>query len=289
MRARFTAQHRGGSGTPLVLLHGFTDTWRTWDLVRPELERDHDVLAPTLSGHAGGAALGSWHDDTLLADGVEQAMDAAGFDSAHIVGNSLGAYVAMHLAERGRARSVTALAPAGGWPAGDPSFLHAVRVFERMQRDLIVGAPLIGLLSRLRAGRRYATRQIVADGRHIPRELIVHLARGARSCPIARPLLDMRDELTWSIRPERITCPVQVVWGTADRILLHPVAGATYRDWLPDASFVELEGVGHCIQLDVPESVVRLVREQVAAAERDGSRMPQEGAEAAGRLVHPIR
>ena len=48
MAAEFTPSHRGGSGTPLVLVHGFTDTWRTWDLVLPELERHHDVLAPTL-------------------------------------------------------------------------------------------------------------------------------------------------------------------------------------------------------------------------------------------------
>jgi len=35
----FTPSHRGGSGPPLVCLHGFTDTWRTWELVLPELER----------------------------------------------------------------------------------------------------------------------------------------------------------------------------------------------------------------------------------------------------------
>jgi hypothetical protein len=34
----FTPSHRGGSGPPLVCLHGLTDTWRTWELVLPELE-----------------------------------------------------------------------------------------------------------------------------------------------------------------------------------------------------------------------------------------------------------
>ncbi len=50
----FTALHRGGGGEPMVLLHGFTDTWRTWELVLPTLEQHADVLAPTLLGHAGG-------------------------------------------------------------------------------------------------------------------------------------------------------------------------------------------------------------------------------------------
>jgi pimeloyl-ACP methyl ester carboxylesterase len=54
MYSRFTASHRGGFGAPLVYLHGFGDTWRTWELVLPMLERHHDALAPTLAGHAGG-------------------------------------------------------------------------------------------------------------------------------------------------------------------------------------------------------------------------------------------
>ena len=100
----------------MVCLHGFTDTWRTWELVLPALERRHDVLAPTLPGHAGGPPLAGEVDGALLADAVERAMDEAGFGSAHMVGNSLGGYVALQLAARGRAESVVALAPAGGWP-----------------------------------------------------------------------------------------------------------------------------------------------------------------------------
>jgi pimeloyl-ACP methyl ester carboxylesterase len=67
--SRFTPQHRGGSGPPLVCLHGFTDTWRTWELVLPELERHHDVLAPTLLGHAGGPAIDG---DEVAADTVRR-------------------------------------------------------------------------------------------------------------------------------------------------------------------------------------------------------------------------
>ena len=70
MDAGFTAQHRGGAGEPLVLVHGFTDTWRTWELVLPALEARHDVLAVTLPGHAGGPELdGDLSDDTLVGGG----------------------------------------------------------------------------------------------------------------------------------------------------------------------------------------------------------------------------
>jgi pimeloyl-ACP methyl ester carboxylesterase len=53
-----------------------------------------------------------------LVDAVERDLDAAGFDTAHVVGNSLGGWIAFDLATRGRARSVVALAPAGGWEQG---------------------------------------------------------------------------------------------------------------------------------------------------------------------------
>jgi pimeloyl-ACP methyl ester carboxylesterase len=34
----FTPEHRGGNGSPLVCLHGLVDTWRSWELVLPELD-----------------------------------------------------------------------------------------------------------------------------------------------------------------------------------------------------------------------------------------------------------
>ena len=120
----FTPSHRGGSGPPLVCLHGFMDTWRTWELMLPVLQRDYDVLAPTLPGHAGAAPIAGEVSGALPADAVELAMDEAGFETAHIAGNSLGGYVALQLAARGRAESVVALAPAGGWAEGDESFEH---------------------------------------------------------------------------------------------------------------------------------------------------------------------
>jgi pimeloyl-ACP methyl ester carboxylesterase len=61
------------------------------------------VLAPTLPGHAGGPPLDGEVTDALIPDAIERAMDEAGFETAHIVGNSLGGYVALQLAARGRA------------------------------------------------------------------------------------------------------------------------------------------------------------------------------------------
>ncbi len=259
MVSGFTSSHRGGLGPPLVCLHGFTDTWRSFELVAGELERHHDLLAPTLPGHAGGEPLRGEITDALAPDAVERAMDEAGFETAHIVGNSLGGFVALQLAERGRARSVVALAPAGGWALGDGSRLE---VFERqstMVELLRAAAPHADAIVSTAEGRRRVTELITTNFEHIPAELLAHLIVGAALCD-AVPLLAFARQADWRLDPARIDCPVRIVWGAADRLLPWPAAAARFReDWLPQADWVELDGVGHCPQLDVPLQTAQLI------------------------------
>ena len=256
----FTPSHRGGSGSPLVCLHGFTDTWRTWELVLPTLERRHDVLAPTLAGHAGGPRIEGEVSDDAIVDAIERAMDDAGFATAHIAGNSLGGYVALQLAARGRAESVVALAPAGGWAESDKSFKDTLRFFTMMQKLLRTAAPQAEAILSTPEGRHRSTEFSVMNFEHIPTELLVHQMVGAAACEAAIPLIEYALREGWSLDAERIDCPVRVVWGTADRLLPWPSAAARYRDdWLPRADWVELDGIGHCPQLDVPLETAELI------------------------------
>jgi pimeloyl-ACP methyl ester carboxylesterase len=258
--AEFTPAHRGGDGTPLVCLHGFTDTWRTWELVLPALEREHDVLAPTLAGHAGGPAVAGEVTDTVLADAVEEAMDGAGFETAHLVGNSLGGFLALQLAARGRARSVVALAPAGGWLPGDESHEEALAFFVTMQEQLAAILPHAGAILATREGRRRSTAFMTTNFEHLPPELLDHLMRGAANCDAVFQLIEHARSAGWKLDAERVTCPVRIVWGTADQLLPWPRAAERYRtQWLPHADWVELDGVGHCPQLDVPLETAQLI------------------------------
>jgi len=257
----FTPSHRGGSGTPMVCVHGFTDTWRTWELVLPALEREHDVLVPTLAGHAGGPEADGDVEEALLG-AVERAMDEAGFETAHVVGNSLGGYVALKLAERGRAKSVVALAPAGGWALDDDSYLGTLDYFTTMQGMLKAAVAHVELIVTTDEGRRRATQDVVENYQHIPSELIAHMMQGAATCPGFDELIAHGRDRGWNLDAERVTCPVRVVWGTADRILPWPETAARYReDWLPNADWVELDGIGHAPQLDVPTEVAELILE----------------------------
>ena len=259
MASLFTASHRAGSGAPLVLLHGFTDTWRTWELVMPTLAGHHDVLAPTLVGHTGGPRLRGAATHDLMADEVERAMDAAGFATAHLVGNSLGGYVALQLAARGRAESVVAFAPAGGWTPGDPTFDEVIRGFGPLQAQLRLAAPNAERILASPEGRRRATQLIVSNSEHIPAELIAHQMVGIAACPAAPEMIDYALRAGYPLEIGRITCPVRVVWGGADLLLPWPAAAVRYRELLPHADWVVLEGIGHCPQLDVPAEAAELI------------------------------
>jgi pimeloyl-ACP methyl ester carboxylesterase len=243
-----------------VCLHGFADTWRTWELVLPWLERRHDVLALTLAGHAGGPPIDGEVTDAALADAVEVGLDKVGFESPHLVGNSLGGYLALQLAARGRARTVVALAPAGGWVRGDASDKELLR-FQRTMIELArSAAPHAEAIVASAAGRRRVTEYLTSNFEHIPAELLACQLRGFARCAAAEPLIEHALRSRWTLDAERITCPVPIVWGTEDRLLPWPSAAARFRrEWLPHADWVELEGVGHCPQLDVPLETAQLI------------------------------
>ena len=258
MYSTFTPFHRGGDGPPLVLLHGFMDTWRIWELTLPALERRHDVLALTLPGHAGGPPIEQPINGDLMADAVERAMDAAGFATAHIAGNSLGGYVALQLAARDRARTVTAFAPAGGW--ADDSHREVLALQADLQRQAKAIAPHAHAILATPEGRRRATQHITTNFEHIPAELLAHQLQGLAGCEAAPALIEHARDYAWELDTRSITCPVRIVWGTADRLLPYPGAAARYRtEWLPHADWVELDGVGHCPPLDVPLEAAELI------------------------------
>ena len=256
----FSPAHRGGHGSPLVCVHGFLDTWRVWDLILPALERHHDVLALTLPGHAGGPPIGGEISASVLVDGIEHAMDDAGFGRAHLVGSSLGGYLALQLAVRGRAQSVVAIAPAGGWLSTDQSYRGLLGLQRLLRRQAKAAAPFADSILASWDGRRRATHLLTRNFEHIPVDLLIHQLLGVASCNAAEAMIDHGLGTEWPLEAQAITCPVRVIWGSYDELLPWPRAAARYRaEWLPHADWVLLDDVGHYPQLDVPLETAQLI------------------------------
>ena len=235
----------------MVLIHGFSASWAVWRPVLPALERHHDVLVPTLLGHCGGPEYlpGSPATGDALADALERDMDAAGFERAHLVGNSLGGWLALELAARGRALSTTALSPAGGWHHGGPETKRLARLFRQNYRLLkLLGPSGARLMSRPRL-RAFALRDVAVRPAKLPAALAVEMTKAAAACAIYLPMLDELSSTGFG-ELARIDSPVQIAWGTSDRILPWPGYAERFRRMVPEAQWVPLEGLGHCPMLD---------------------------------------
>src|SRR5436190_10525075 len=93
---------------PLLLIHATAGAWRP---VMSRLSEHHEVIALDLPGFGKAPARSPAVPD--LADAVEEQLDEKGLDTAYLAGSSLGGWVALELARRGRARTVTAISPIG--------------------------------------------------------------------------------------------------------------------------------------------------------------------------------
>lgn len=258
-----TPSFRGGEGSPLVLVHGATATWRVWSKVIPYLTPHHDVLAPTLPGHHGGPPLVPPPHIGTFADGVERAMDRAGFEHAHLAGNSLGGWTAVELARRGRALSVVALSPAGGWVPPDHKL---ARFFSGSDHQLRLIRPVLPVAMRSALLRRLAFRRIAEHSDQLSRDEILAAIDGILGCAVEDMLPLVETCVEESADPG---VPVLIAWGERDRLLPEKGYAGAWRRAAPYATWRVLPGVGHVPMIDDPAAVARTILGWIGGATGD--------------------
>ncbi len=256
-----------GDGPPLLLVHGLGMSWRAWRPVLGPLGVDHAVLAPTLPGHRGGPAAPVPVRVATLADHLERLLDDRGWERPHVVGNSLGGWLALELARRGRARSVTAISPAGASRhIGDQLRLQALlRTADALNGFRWTALSLAPLLP-VPHGRRLVLRQLMERGDRVPAAEAREVLLDARDCTVVPGLLraGRRDRFT---EIDRVPCPTRVVWGRRDRVIPYRRHGRPLVRLLPGATEVSLPGAGHVPMYDAPVLLTSLIRENVVLGE----------------------
>jgi pimeloyl-ACP methyl ester carboxylesterase len=221
------AMYRAGSGEPVVLLHGFTAAWRIWHPILADLAARYDVIAPTLPGHHGGPTYPADRPITFehSTDTIEGLLDELGVGTAHFVGNSMGGGIALELAKRGRARSVVALAPAGGWSRGDGEGPRIGNFFARQIKMLERTHAWSERIMRRPGTRRLAFREIMRHGELVSPADAAEISQAAMSCSISqRAIRELRaDNAGLTIGDlDRIACPVLLATPQFDRVLPGP-------------------------------------------------------------------
>lgn len=254
--------YRGGSGEPLVLLHGIGMSWHMWRPVLPLLERDFDVLALDLPGFGESPDFPAGVKPSVpaLADGVERAMDDLGWEAPHIAGNSMGGWTALELGRRGRALTVTATSPAGMWSPRENAWAQALLKLTRIASEQLL--PLFTRLNRFALFRTLMLPHVYGRPWRVPADEVSYAQRLFAEAPaFAAMRIWMEQHQPKGL--EDVRCPVTVAWGTRDRLLL-PRQGDRFVRHLPDAELRPLPGVGHVAGWDDPEAVAQAIRDTAA-------------------------
>jgi pimeloyl-ACP methyl ester carboxylesterase len=260
------------SKPPLVLLHPFLVSGTVWQDVVPLLSGHHQVLTPTLLGHSGGPQV-QRRPATIwdVIDAAEVYLDENGLQRPHLAGNSLGGFVAIELARRGRASTVCALSPAGfrstgrGAPAQDVASrkVHKIAAISLLA---VLAGPLGPLVFKSAVVRRLALRFLnsARHGDRVPAGRLLELCRIITNCSVGRQVLSTEEEQVAPLDP--LPCPITLAWSEKDSLLPLAAYGEVARERLPAATFEILPDVDHVPMLDDPALVAQTILTVTGAA-----------------------
>ena len=84
----------GGQGDPIVLLHGWPETWYEWRHVMPALAKNYTVIVPDLRGLGDSSKPLTGYDGKTVAEDIHQLVGKLGFKTIFLVGHDIGTLVA---------------------------------------------------------------------------------------------------------------------------------------------------------------------------------------------------
>jgi pimeloyl-ACP methyl ester carboxylesterase len=272
----------GGTGRPIVLVHGLGGSHVNWLPVGRRLAAHGRVLALDLAGHGRTPALGRTARVAANRRLLGRFLETVARAPAILIGNSMGGYLSMAeaAAEPDRVASLVLVAPAV--PNTRVHSWHPV-VIALFAAYAVPG--IGGALMRWRYRRgperlvRDTLRLCCVDASRIPPEAVLAHVELARE-RMVRGRLDGRDFLAAQrslmaelVRPRRfyemvsrIRAPALIVQGGKDR-LVRVAAARALAAARPDWRFEVLEGVGHVPQLEAPERFLAAVEPWVSAPE----------------------
>jgi pimeloyl-ACP methyl ester carboxylesterase len=236
-----------GSGPALVLLHGAGDQAGTWAKVAPEMKAQYHVIALDLAGHGESEPRTGPISLKAMLTGVESVIErCGGAQPVTIVGNSLGAWMAMLYAQKHPQRVARVVLVNGGAIMGhrpDLAFMPKNREEARKLFDNIMdrGSP------------------------KPPGFILDDVVRESQRGPLARLMMAV-DEWPAFLMDDKlaqVTTPVDLLWGTADQIFSLDYAHRMQAQ-LPAVRLTEIPRCGHIPQQECPLTFTAKLKEVLA-------------------------
>lgn len=248
--ARLAVQTRPGTGQPLLLIHGFTDCGASFDLLAPHLA--NPLVIPDLPGHGASPPMARMTLEAL-ADSLAPVLQGTG--PVGVVGHSMGALVALHLATR-HPDLVTSLTLISGalCPEG-PELAALAADIASLPDPLAPDDPFFAEWHRC--------------AHPVPALFLATLAQSAAAMRRS-DWLDLIAALRAADLTEaaaRVRCPTRVISGDQDPIF-PPAHARALAKALPRAKLHMLAGHGHNSHWEAPERVAEIMGTQTEKAPR---------------------
>ena len=229
---------RQGSGTPLLLIHGFPLDHTVWQPLVHYLGGNFDMLMPDLRGFGQSDLPEGEYGLTDMATDLVGLLDQLHITKTYLAGHSMGGYVALAFANIYPDR-VLGLSLIGSQALPDSSERQLARQVTAQQVAVNGSSAVVGMSENLSADPRFFSffREIIL--RQSPPGLI-----GALKAMAIRP--DATSFLS------KFEFPIELVHGLADALI--PIDRAhEIKLIIPQATLIELPGVGHSPMLEAPE------------------------------------
>ncbi|MFJ5214477.1 alpha/beta fold hydrolase [Streptomyces sp. NPDC088354] len=261
----------GGSGPPLLLIHGLGDTSETWSHILHRLGRHHTVIAPDLLGHGESERPRADYAVAAYACGMRDLLGVLEVDRVSVVGHSLGAGVAMQFAYQFPERCERLVIVGGGGlgPEVHPLLRLAagpgsevalpLATSPPVRRALRLVAPVLRRTGGLGLGRHdfdYVLERCLALDSGEARQAFLRTLRAG---------VDLRGQVITMMDRSYLTAglPTLIVWGKHDRVI--PVRHAVKAHAAMPGSRLELfDDAGHFPHHDEPERFVSVLEDFLA-------------------------
>lgn len=249
------SHHRVGSGEPLVLLHGIGMQWQAFASLIGPLSREREVIAIDMPGFGASPTLpiGVVPSADAIADAVAAFLDSKGIEKPLVCGLSLGGWVGLELARRGRARALVLISPAGFATPAEGPLVRAQLKLSRLAATR--GLPALKRMLNTRVGAAVALSGMIGHPDRVPYDDAVAMSEAVAASTGWDGTLRATTEKRFT-GGDAVDVPVTLLWGTKDRLLPPKRMAPRLLAQIPHARYVPLEGAGHLPMWDAPDVLV---------------------------------
>jgi pimeloyl-ACP methyl ester carboxylesterase len=256
-----------GLGTPIVFVHEFGGTYRSWEPQMRAFSRRHRCITFAARGYPPSDVPENVerYSQALAVTDIVAVMDAVGVDRAHVIGLSMGGFAALHFGLEHPDRAMSLVVAGAGYGA-EKQFeayfrdvsLEVARQFEAQGSEQFAKTYALG------ASRVQFENKDPRGWAEFADLLARHSALGAahtmRGVQARRPsIYDLEDRL------RTMTVPTLVIVGDEDDHCIQP--GVFMKRTIPACGLLILPKTGHTLNLEEPEHFNRFVGDFISLAE----------------------